>query len=100
MMCQSIGLPPISTMGFGRTAVSSLSREPNPPAKMTAFTAMQVSRRSTPPVGRSTLPHIHHLRGARRERVVGLRFGEHAELVAGRTPEPEAIPRAVATVGV
>jgi hypothetical protein len=38
MMCHSIGLPPISTIGFGRTAVSSLSREPNPPAKITAFT--------------------------------------------------------------
>jgi len=31
-------LAPISTMGLGRTEVSSLSREPNPPAKITAFT--------------------------------------------------------------
>src|SRR6266851_7172947 len=46
MMCQSIGLPPISTIGFGRTAVSSLSREPKPPARITAFTGMQVIGRA------------------------------------------------------
>src|ERR1041385_5540310 len=39
MTCHSTGRPPISTMGFGRTAVSSLSREPKPPARITAFTA-------------------------------------------------------------
>ena len=39
MMCQRIGLPPISTMGFGRTEVSSEMRVPSPPARMTAFTA-------------------------------------------------------------
>jgi hypothetical protein len=38
MMCQSIGLPPISTIGLGRAVVSSLKREPKPPAKITAFT--------------------------------------------------------------
>src|SRR6476620_1762845 len=37
MMCQRIGRPPISTIGFGRTWVSSLMRVPNPPARMTAF---------------------------------------------------------------
>ena len=37
MMCQSIGMPPISTIGLGRTVVSSLRREPKPPARMTAF---------------------------------------------------------------
>src|SRR5579859_7402347 len=37
MMCQRIGLPPISTMGFGLTWVSSLKREPKPPARITAF---------------------------------------------------------------
>ena len=37
MMCQRIGLPPISTIGFGLTFVSSLRREPNPPARMTSF---------------------------------------------------------------
>ncbi len=37
MMCQSTGRPPISTMGFGRIAVSSLRRVPIPPARMTAF---------------------------------------------------------------
>lgn len=38
MMCQRIGFPPISTIGLGRTEVSSLMRVPNPPARMTAFT--------------------------------------------------------------
>src|SRR5690606_8738502 len=37
MMCQRIGLPPISTIGLGRTALSSLMRVPNPPARMTAY---------------------------------------------------------------
>ena len=38
MMCQRIGLLPISIIGFGRTAVSSLMRVPAPPARITAFT--------------------------------------------------------------
>jgi hypothetical protein len=42
MMCHSIGLPPISTIGFGRTAVSSLSREPKPPARITAFIVVRL----------------------------------------------------------
>src|SRR6266852_4399895 len=37
MICQRIGLPPISTMGLGFKEVSSLMRVPNPPAKITAF---------------------------------------------------------------
>src|SRR3954447_16051673 len=41
MMCQSIGLPPISTIGLGLTVVSSESREPSPPARITAFMAGQ-----------------------------------------------------------
>src|SRR5258708_2200179 len=44
MMCQRIGLPPISTIGFGRTEVSSESREPRPPARITAFTSRELSR--------------------------------------------------------
>ncbi len=39
-MCQSIGIPPISTMGFGLTVVSSLIRVPKPPANITAFIAI------------------------------------------------------------
>src|SRR5918997_5833304 len=38
MICQRIGLPPISTIGLGLSVVSSLSREPIPPARITAFT--------------------------------------------------------------
>ena len=37
MMCQRIGRPPISTIGFGRVSVSSVNRVPRPPAKMTTF---------------------------------------------------------------
>jgi hypothetical protein len=37
MMCHKIGMPPMVTIGFGFTPVSSLRRVPNPPAKMTAF---------------------------------------------------------------
>src|SRR5579863_6084847 len=36
-MCQRIGRPPTSTIGFGRTVVSSASREPSPPANITTF---------------------------------------------------------------
>src|SRR4051812_26576369 len=37
MMCQRIGSPPISTIGLGRSDVSSLRRVPRPPARMTTF---------------------------------------------------------------
>src|SRR5438067_2410937 len=37
MICQRIGRPPISTIGFGRTSVSSASLVPSPPARMTTF---------------------------------------------------------------
>jgi hypothetical protein len=36
-MCQRIGFPPISTIGFGFITVSSERRVPNPPAKITTF---------------------------------------------------------------
>src|SRR5688500_6438274 len=35
MMCHRIGMPPISTIGFGLIAVSSPNRLPRPPAKIT-----------------------------------------------------------------
>ena len=37
MMCQRIGRPPISTIGFGLTAVSSRSLVPLPPHMMITF---------------------------------------------------------------
>src|SRR5690606_41642728 len=37
MICHKIGSPPISTIGFGFTFVSSLILVPNPPAKITTF---------------------------------------------------------------
>src|SRR3712207_487655 len=44
MMCQRIGWPPISTIGLGRDAVSSASRDPVPPARMTAFNGAPSAR--------------------------------------------------------
>src|SRR3984893_16879449 len=49
MMCQRIGWPPISTIGFGLTSVSSERRVPRPPARMTTFS-------SSPACGFITLP--------------------------------------------
>jgi hypothetical protein len=37
MMCQRIGFPPISIIGFGFKTLSSLIRVPRPPANNTAF---------------------------------------------------------------
>src|SRR6266508_3531337 len=45
MMCQRIGLLPISIIGLGRTCVSSLIRVPAPPARITAFIALWTARR-------------------------------------------------------
>src|SRR5436309_13786431 len=38
MIWKMIGLSPISTIGLDRRTVSSVSRVPNPPARMMAFT--------------------------------------------------------------
>src|SRR5438309_6515963 len=38
MMCHRIGIPPTSTIGFGRSDVSSPRRVPSPPARITACT--------------------------------------------------------------
>jgi hypothetical protein len=37
LICQRIGLPPISIIGFGRAVVSSDIRVPRPPAGIAAF---------------------------------------------------------------
>src|SRR5262245_31887576 len=37
IICQSMGFPPISTMGFGLMVVSSDRRVPNPPARIATF---------------------------------------------------------------
>src|SRR4051794_21048317 len=44
MMCQRIGLPPISTIGFGRMWDSSLILVPRPPASMTTFIMLPQTR--------------------------------------------------------
>src|SRR6185436_15788177 len=50
MMCQRIGLPPISIIGFGRVSLSSLIRVPVPPARITAFTVASYSRQPMGPI--------------------------------------------------
>jgi hypothetical protein len=37
MICQSIGLPPISTIGFGFETVFYDNRDPLPPARIRTF---------------------------------------------------------------
>lgn len=61
-MCQSIGLPPISTIGFGRVEVSSLSREPSPPARITAFTWEEATRGGLDRVSRLARLRSHESR--------------------------------------
>ena len=58
-MCHRIGLPPISTIGFGRSAVSSDRREPRPPARMMAFNDAVCGRLVTVP----SLPGCHDALG-------------------------------------
>jgi len=54
-MCQRMGRPPISTIGLGRMPVSSLSRVPRPPARITAF--ISSSYIANRPLCRQAKPH-------------------------------------------
>src|SRR6476620_1596706 len=45
MMCHRIGRPPMATIGLGIACVSSERRVPRPPARMTVFTKLLLSRR-------------------------------------------------------
>ena len=45
MMCQMIGLPPISIIGLGLRTDSSLIRVPSPPAKITHFICLSGEKR-------------------------------------------------------
>src|ERR1041385_6430450 len=58
MTCHRIGYSPISTIGFGRTCVSSDSRVPKPPARMTAFISrfLRLEGRPAPVLFRD---HLH-----------------------------------------
>src|ERR1035437_10877295 len=105
MTCQSIGLPPISTIGLGRTAVSPPRREPKPPARITTFTHGHVSRpagRSGPPVTPARDDRIHDTcclvyaddRGATQHHPRRQAGGE--ALAAPPPPAPAARPRPAA----
>ena len=54
MMCQRIGCPPISIIGFGTSDVSSDMRVPNPPASRIVFMAEHTPRTAPRP---HTGPH-------------------------------------------
>ena len=43
MMCQSTGMPPISSMGLGLYWLSSEIRVPYPPARITTFISLRLS---------------------------------------------------------
>src|SRR5216117_2860164 len=49
MMCQRIGLPPISIIGLGLRWDSSLIRVPRPPARITAFILSPLVRHRAQP---------------------------------------------------
>ncbi len=51
MMCHRIGRSPMLTIGLGRDAVSSESRVPRPPARITTFTSRQPPRCLLAPPG-------------------------------------------------
>src|SRR5437763_16543386 len=47
MMCQRIGRPPTSTLGLGLSVVSSDRRVPRPPARITVFMGLSMSRKGS-----------------------------------------------------
>src|SRR6266478_5631335 len=74
-MCQRIGLPPISTIGFGRTSVSSASRVPIPPASIATFIPpanLHSPRKTVRPVG--ICPRLTAL--ARVDATIGYKNGQ------------------------
>src|SRR6185369_373068 len=75
MMCHRIGRPPISTIGFGRTSVSSARRVPRPPARITHFIEEALYR-----VGPSGLED-ESLAGRHREHSHTMAFSEFVESV-------------------
>ena len=60
MMCQRIGLPPISIIGLGRRCDSSLMRVPMPPARITAFMRTPWCRGPASPAGKINLDGGRH----------------------------------------
>src|SRR4051794_15866006 len=93
MMCQRMGLPPTSTMGLGRSEVSSLKRLPTPPARMTAFTADGSSRALVQLTGVAALPMRRARLGAgSADSLVDLHEPVHGaievEVLASQCPAP------------
>src|SRR3954464_12540414 len=89
MMCQRIGRPPTSTIGFGFDSASSARRVPSPPASRTVFTvpppADQEKSRGYPPqnVKRLTSRYVPAKRirapvPALSERLAEHRISQHA----------------------
>src|SRR5690606_25641598 len=92
MMCQRIGLPPTSTIGFGRNVVSSAKRVPKPPARITAFIHSLLLVRADPAgqsrIAPSRAPSLRsrlELRGPRRAREGALQLSVVLQQLAQRT---------------
>src|SRR5664279_1908370 len=60
MMCQRIGLPPISIIGLGFRLLSSEMRVPSPPARMTTFMASHDSCVGSTGSTRDRLSFVNH----------------------------------------
>src|SRR5450631_3299027 len=60
MMCQRIGLPPISIIGLGFRLLSSEMRVPSPPARMTTFMASRDSCAGSAGTVRDRLSFVDH----------------------------------------
>src|SRR3989338_9156813 len=95
MMCQRMGLPPISTIGFGRVSVSSVSRVRRPPQRITTCTRGMLGqgsaavRRDLPPVVRDLRATGWHAQ----DLVRIVRLGGAVRDERWRRPEPEkAVP--------
>ncbi len=76
MMCQRIGEPPISTIGFGVRSVSSASLVPSPPAKITVFTRPRSPCESCGARGSRGASGAGTTRASRRRLGAGARAGE------------------------
>src|SRR5215831_19354010 len=102
MMCQSIGRPPTSIIGFGLRWDSSLMRVPRPPARMTAFISLSTAASETagPTLGRLEVRDLGERRlNNRYEHELGQPL-HRLQLEGGRTAIPAAHHQWPLVVGV
>src|SRR5215469_7367483 len=94
MMCQRIGLPPISIIGFGLRCDSSEIRVPRPPASMTAFIIVLTMTRRTRDANdqRKTGPSARALRRSHREDGTAIRVRTETRDLPGEFRADNARP--------